>query len=126
MISATFPKLAHDWLKHEQDTDLHRRAGTIASGAGVLETGAVLGRVTATGKYVPWDPEGADGSENFAGFLLNGVDATDADQRAAIVTGYCVVVPAQLSWADGIAAGDKSDLLAAIDATHHVRSAQVA
>lgn len=44
-VVATFPRLAHDWLVHELDPQIFRRAGTIKSGAGVLKTGQVLGLI---------------------------------------------------------------------------------
>lgn len=46
-LVATFPKLAHDWLKHELDAQLYRLAGIIASGSGKVTTGMVLGAVPA-------------------------------------------------------------------------------
>ena len=42
-VVATFPKLAHDWLVHELDPQLYRRAGIIKSGSGKVGTGMVLG-----------------------------------------------------------------------------------
>lgn len=47
MAAEMLGKFAHDWLKHELDPQLHRRAGTIASGAGKVTTGTVLGKITA-------------------------------------------------------------------------------
>lgn len=44
-LVATFPKLAHDWLVHELDPQLFRRAGVIASGSNAVTTGTVLGAV---------------------------------------------------------------------------------
>ena len=46
-IGATyaFPPLAHEWLKHELDFEFTRKAITLASGAGNLRTGTVLGRI---------------------------------------------------------------------------------
>jgi len=44
-VVATYPKLAHSWLKHELDPTLYRRGGVIKSGSGVLTTGTVLGAV---------------------------------------------------------------------------------
>lgn len=41
----TFPKVQHDWLAHELDPHLYRKAGTIKSGAGTIACGAVLGRI---------------------------------------------------------------------------------
>ncbi len=43
---ATYPKLRHDWLKHEHDAKLYRREVTLLSGAGDLITGTVLGKIT--------------------------------------------------------------------------------
>lgn len=58
---------------------------TIASGAGVVAYGTLLGRVTASGKYIKSVRTAVDGSEKpvavFA--ILNGVDATSADQLGA-------------------------------------------
>lgn len=47
-LVATFPKLAHDWLKHELDPQLYRRAGKIKNGSGKVGTGTVVGAVPAT------------------------------------------------------------------------------
>ncbi len=44
-VVATYPKLAHSWLKHENDPTLFRRGGILKSGSGVLKTGTVLGAV---------------------------------------------------------------------------------
>lgn len=45
-VVATFPKLAHDWLKHEIDPQMGRKAGVIKSGSGALKTGRVLGEIS--------------------------------------------------------------------------------
>lgn len=49
MANSIFPRVAHDWLAHELDRTLYRRAGKIKSGSGALGSGTVLGKVlTAT------------------------------------------------------------------------------
>jgi hypothetical protein len=48
-LVATFPALAHDWLAHELDRQLYRRAGVIKSGSGIVTTGTVLGKVMVAG-----------------------------------------------------------------------------
>jgi hypothetical protein len=55
---------------------------TVASGAGVIPYGTLLGKVTATGKYIPSVRTAADGSQNPVAVFANlaGVDATSADQ----------------------------------------------
>lgn len=47
MANTVFPKVGHDWLKHELDRFLHRRAGVIASGSGKVGSGTVLGKIVA-------------------------------------------------------------------------------
>lgn len=125
-FTLTFPRLAHEWLKHEHDTELHRKAITVASGAGQLLTGSVLGKVTASGKYVLWDPAANDGSQNFAGFLLNIVDATASDQQATAVLGFCVINAGALTWKAGVTDAQKATLLAAIEASAFVQSRNIA
>lgn len=97
-VVATMPKFSHDWLVHELDAQLFRRAGVIASGSGVVTTGLVLGRVTASGKYKPLDPAATDGTQNAAAIVLNRVDATAADAETAILVGNAQIVPSQLTW----------------------------
>jgi len=67
-----------------------REVVTIASGEGVLEAGTVLGRVTATGRYVA-SPNasvaGKEGAETAVAVLGYQVDATSADAKAVIVDG---------------------------------------
>lgn len=61
------------------DAPLHPYEVTIASGAGVLTRGAVLGKITTGGKCVLVDSTNADGSQAPYGVLAEDVDATSAD-----------------------------------------------
>jgi hypothetical protein len=63
-----------DWLKGEQQgpPDHSRDQIIVANGGGAAVTyvtGTVLGKVTATGQFVPWAPAAADGSQNAAAIL---------------------------------------------------------
>jgi ABC-type nitrate/sulfonate/bicarbonate transport system substrate-binding protein len=58
----------------------------IASGAGKVLPGAVLGKITASGKFVPHAPAAADGSQNAVAVLYAAVDATAADAVGVAVT----------------------------------------
>lgn len=51
----------------------------MASGAGVVEASTVLGKITASGKFVPHNPAATDGSEVAVAINYARVDATDAD-----------------------------------------------
>lgn len=73
-------------LQSEASGSRSREAVTIASGAGIIAPGTVLGRVTATGKFVASPDTGADGSQTAVAVAINGCDATSADQRIAVLS----------------------------------------
>lgn len=66
------------------DRDTVTRKRTIASGAGVLPRGTLLGKITASGKYLKSLAAAVDGSEVPDSILLEPVDATAADVDAGI------------------------------------------
>lgn len=102
MAQYSEPQKVGDVLKREYDKLLNREQVTYAQGsASVL--GTVLGKVTATGKYVPLAPAAADGSQNAVGILLQAVDTTvtgtNADTIVAIeARGPSVVESSALNW----------------------------
>ena len=55
---------------------------TIISGQN-LQAGAVLGKITASGKYTAYDNAASDGEEAAAGVLFGDIDATDGDEEGA-------------------------------------------
>ena len=92
-----------DLLKYEEGLHFSREQVTFASGQN-LELGAVVGRVTATGKLKRLDPAATDGTEDVAGILLGAVDATLVERddalllvRHAIVASHAVVWPAAIT-----------------------------
>jgi hypothetical protein len=66
------------------DRDTITRKRTIASGAGALTRGTLLGKITASGKYLKSLAAATDGSEDPDAILLHDVDATAADVEAII------------------------------------------
>lgn len=56
---------------------------TLASSAGALPRGAVLGQVTATGKYVLSTAAAVDGSQNVDCILAEAVDASTQEVAAS-------------------------------------------
>jgi hypothetical protein len=66
------------------DRDTVTRVRTIAAGGGVLPRGALLGKITATGKYILSLAAAADGSQVPDAVLLEPVDATAADVPGAV------------------------------------------
>jgi len=68
-----------------------------------LEAGTVLGRVTASGEYVQWNPgaEPPDGSETADAILYGHAHNPDSGQRVAIVARDAEVDGAKLIWPEG-------------------------
>jgi uncharacterized membrane protein YhiD involved in acid resistance len=65
--------------------DYTRETTTIASGAGKLAPGTVLGKITTGGKYTGLAPAATNGSQNAVGILWAAVDATDADTASVVI-----------------------------------------
>ena len=86
-------RYASDWLKAEShNSGYSREEIIIASGAGKVLTGTVIGKVTASGKYKPVTVGASDGSQTAAGILLNSVDATSVDAPAVGIIRDAIVV----------------------------------
>jgi hypothetical protein len=102
----------------EANGTLSRASITVASGAGVLQPGTVLAKLTATGKYVAYDNVGSDGSEIAAAVLYAGVDATSADKAAVAIVRLAEVEAASLVWANGLVTADKTAAYADLAVSH--------
>ena len=74
-----------EFLLSEAAGQRSREAITIASGAGVIAAGTVLGKVTASGKYVASAIGAVDGSQAAAAIALFGCDASSVDVEIAVI-----------------------------------------
>ncbi|BCB28170.1 hypothetical protein SKTS_30560 [Sulfurimicrobium lacus] len=104
-------------LKYEEDClNYSREQVTVASGQN-LELGAVVGRVTATGKLKRFDPVATDGTEDVAGILLGAIDATLIQRDDALLLArHAIVASHAVAWPAGIAAEQKAAAIAALEA----------
>ncbi|WP_420104145.1 head decoration protein [Bosea sp. (in: a-proteobacteria)] len=116
MATQTRKRTYSDVIKKEIDPDFSREAITIASGAGILDIGTVLGQITASGKYVLHNNAANDGSEVAAGVLGEAVDATNNDVMALGVTWGAIVVLPALTFKNGISNANKAAAIAALAA----------
>ncbi len=118
----TEPNDLGDLLKYETDALYCREQVTILAGAGAdraLTQAMVLGKITASGKYVQLNPAGADGSEKGAGVLLfdcTAADGADNPDAVALVRGPAIVSDGALVWPGGILAAAKTAALADLKA----------
>jgi hypothetical protein len=73
-----------DVLKYELNHNFTRETVTLLAGTSYA-VGAVLGRITASGKMKLSTATGTDGAQNAAAVLLYDVDATAADTTGIVV-----------------------------------------
>ena len=85
MATLTEGKHAGGFLVWEVLREFNRETITIASGAGKVAPGTVLGKITTGGKYTGLAPAATNGSQNPAGILWAGVDATAADALGVVI-----------------------------------------
>jgi hypothetical protein len=106
-----------DLLKYEEETLRYSRDQVTVAAGEVLELGAVIGRVTATGKIHRFDPAATDGTGTPAGILLGEVDASLADvPDGVILARHGIVASGAVVWPEGITAPQKAAALAALEA----------
>jgi hypothetical protein len=108
-------KVDSDVVKTEGANRYSRDEDTIASGSGVLQCGAVLGKVTSTGKLKPLAPGASDGTQTAVKVLLESVDATSADVRAVTLARHAEVVLQTLVFAGGVTAPQQAAARAALE-----------
>lgn len=71
------------------------------AGSVALPSGSVLGKITATDKYVKYDEAGTDdGRRVAAGVLLNAVPGVNGDYKATVFVRDCEVSSAMLTFSD--------------------------
>lgn len=97
MTTLTESNYAGDVVLFEEDNRYSREAVTIASGAD-LTVGAVLGKITASGKYAHNNPAAADGSQTAVAVLLEDADAAAADVTAVVLVRHAKVRRAGLNY----------------------------
>ena len=98
--------------------DLSRETITIVSGAGVILPGTVLGKITASGNYTPYDDGLTSGAEDAAAINLYEVDATSAAVDVACIFRLAAVKTASLQWHASADATAKTAAYTALAAKH--------
>lgn len=96
MTVLTQPPSLGDILKYELNPNYTRETVTLLAGT-AYPVGAVLGRITASGKYKLATSGGTDGAQTAAAMLLYPVDASGADNTGlVIIRGPAIVSKAAL------------------------------
>ena len=84
MTVLTQPPTMGDVLKYEVNPNFTRETITLLAGT-AYPVGAVLGKITASGKYKLATSGGSDGAQTAAAVLLYAVDATGADAIGVVI-----------------------------------------
>lgn len=100
-----------EFLVSEANGKRSRATVTVTvSGAAKWLSGTVLGKITATGKYVKYDEAGTDDGRRVAAAILwNELDPVAGDVKAVVIDQDAEVIEAKLT---GIDANGKVDLAA--------------
>ena len=80
----TQPPSMGDILKYELNPNYSREVVTLLAGT-AYPLGAVLGKITASGKYTLSAATGSDGAQTAVAVLLQSVDATAADATGIVL-----------------------------------------
>lgn len=88
---------AGEFIMSEANGQRSRENVTIVSGQDI-GAGAVLGKITASGKYTAINQGAGDGSQTAAGILIAACDASDGDVEAAIIARDAEVNADCLDW----------------------------
>ena len=84
------------------------RAAILLLAGVAYAAGAVLGRITSSGKFTNYTPGASDGSQTASAILWDAVDATAADSRGVAVVRDAEINSSDLSWVSGVDASEQS------------------
>jgi hypothetical protein len=110
VLSQNLRGTAH-YLVSEASGYRSREQIVVASGSGKLDAGTVLGRVTASKKFVPFDPAATNGAEVAAAVLYEACDATDQDVRRTVTARHAEVHADVLVWGGTVTDAQKTTAL---------------
>ena len=103
MAILTQPVRTANFIVSESNGWRSRETVTVNATGGAMLPGTLLGKITASGKFVRHAPAASDGSQTVAGVLFEGIDAEEA-ARVAVVRDAEVFDKA-LIYSDGATAG---------------------
>lgn len=100
---------AGEFIVSEANGTRSREEIIIAAAASALPAGQVLGKITASGKYVAYSNAASDGTQVAAGILYDAVPDSASDQSAVLIARDAEVDESLLT---GLDADGKADLRA--------------
>lgn len=102
-----------EFLLSEADGMRARDQATVTvAGSVALPSGTVLGKITATGKYIKYSDAAVDGSQTAAAVLGTPLAGVNGDYKSLIFTRDCEVIGNRLNGGAGVDANGNADLKA--------------
>ncbi|MDG6398683.1 head decoration protein [Pseudomonas quasicaspiana] len=99
MTNQREPMHAGEFLLSEAPGTISREAINVAAGA-ALEPGQVLGLISLTGEFAPYDPLAEDGTENAVAILYGPLGESDVTRRGRAVVRLAEISEAHLTGLD--------------------------
>lgn len=122
MSTLTEGKYTGEFLISEGNGAISRAIVTVLSGEDLV-AGTVLGKVTASGKYVQLAPAATDGSKAAAGILYGATDASGGDTEGVAILRLAEVHADEITWPDEITEGETATATAELAALNiYIRS----
>lgn len=103
-----------DYILTESHGSKSRENVTFAQSV-LIEPGTVVGKVSATGKFMPLDVAANDGTEIAAGVNYAQVNAASADVDGVISARDATLIKDQLIWPNGITENEKTTALGQLE-----------
>lgn len=100
-------KCYSDVVYFDEDNNFSKEEITVLTG-NTAELGEVLGKVTASGKYVPLNPAAGDGSEVAAAIAVTEKSEASGDADIWAIARHAIVRDSGLVWPDGITGPEKT------------------
>lgn len=98
----------------ESERLMSRETVLLAITTVAINPGTVMGRITATGQWVPHDVALSNGAEVAAGVLFAYAPINTATQKAVMHVRDCLLNGKKMTWKAGISAPDKTASIAAL------------
>lgn len=97
------------FLLSEAPGERSRSNVTVTVSGDVIKSGTLMGKITASGKHVPYNNGASDGSQAVVGILYRATDAVTGDVKAVLIDCDAEVNRFELT---GLDAAGEADLLA--------------
>lgn len=95
-----------EFVRSEASGQRSRENIVVTQAGTALKSGTVLGKITASGKYVPYSNAASNGSEVAAGVLYSPLTAATGDMKAVGFVRDCEVIRATLVGLDSFGEAD--------------------